>query len=175
MSSISDSTSDRAAMDGEVRALVGTLGMIPHPEGGFYRETFRAPLSIATPAGNRAASTAIYYLLPAGSFSAFHRVRSDEVWHHYDGDPVELHTIDAEGIHAVTRLGRDWKHGERPQHVVSADTWQAAVPVGIRFSLCGCTVAPGFVFADFEMPSRGDLLRMFPQHRLLLDRMARRG
>jgi uncharacterized protein len=174
MSSISDSMSDHGALSDEVRALVEALGLTPHPEGGFYRETFRAPLSVPTPAGNRAASTAIYYLLPAGAFSALHRVRSDEVWHHYDGDPVELHTIDKNGTHGVRRLGRDRSGGERPQHAISAGTWQAAVQIGNRFSLCGCTVAPGFDFADFEMPPRADLVKMFPQHRLLLDRLIRK-
>ena len=175
MSSISDSMSDRGPLRDEVRALVEALGLSAHPEGGFYRETFRSPLSLPTAAGERSASTAIWYLLPAGSFSAFHRVGSDEVWHYYDGDPVELHTIEKNGTHRICRLGRDWTRGERPQHAVSAGIWQAALPVGNRFSLCGCTVAPGFDFADFEMPPRADLVKIFPQHRLLLDRLTRRG
>jgi predicted cupin superfamily sugar epimerase len=173
MSSISDSTSDRAKLSEEVRALVEALGLAAHPEGGFYRETFRAALAVPAPAGTRSASTAIYYLLPAGGVSALHRVRSDEVWHHYDGDALELHTIDERGIHAIARLGREWANGERPQHVVAAGTWQAAIPTGSRFSLCGCTVAPGFDFADFEMPSGSDLAKMFPQHRALIERLAR--
>jgi predicted cupin superfamily sugar epimerase len=159
-------------MKGDARAWAEALGLIPHPEGGLYRETFRAPLALQAPQGERAASTAIYFLLPAGSFSALHRVRSDEVWHHYAGDPVELHTIDPGGAHAVVRLGKELPD-ERPQHVVAAGTWQAAVPVGDGFALCGCTVAPGFDFADFEMPSRAELLATFPQHAALLARLTR--
>src|SRR5580704_14343851 len=132
----------------DARAVVGALGLSPHPEGGFFRETFRAPLAVDAPQGARAASTAIYFLLPAGSFSALHRVTSDEVWHHYDGDPVELHTLRDDGEARVVRLGRDLARGDRPQFVVPAGVWQAAVPVGARFALCGCTVSPGFEFAD---------------------------
>ncbi len=149
--------------------VVERLGLAPHPEGGFYRETFRAPRDI----GGRAASTAIYFLLPAGAFSAFHRVASDEVWHDYDGDPLELHTIDERGAHAIARLGRDLDAGERPQHVVPAGVWQAAAPIGSRYALCGCTVAPGFDFADFEMPPRAKLLAEFPQHAAIVTRLTR--
>jgi uncharacterized protein len=157
----------------DARVWAEALGLIPHPEGGLYRETFRAPLVVEAPQGNRAASTAIYFLLPAGSFSALHRVRSDEVWHHYDGDPVELHTIDESGEHHVVLLGKDVRRGERPQRVVPAGTWQAAVSAGHGFSLCGCTVAPGFDFADFEMPSRDEVMARFPQHRAVVERLTR--
>jgi predicted cupin superfamily sugar epimerase len=157
----------------DARAVVGALGLTPHPEGGFYRETFRAPLAVEAPQGERAASTAIYFLLPAGSFSALHRVRSDEVWHHYDGDPVEIYTLQDDGAHDVVRLGRDLGRGERPQVVVPAGVWQAAMPVGSRFALCGCTVAPGFDFADFEMPSREALAKRFPEVRELIERLTR--
>jgi predicted cupin superfamily sugar epimerase len=157
----------------EARAVVLALGLTPHPEGGFFRETFRAPLAVEAPQGSRTASTAIYFLLPAGTFSAWHRVRSDEVWHHYDGDPVELHTLAEDGEHRVTRLGRDLARGQEPQHVVPAGVWQAAAPCGDRFALCGCTVAPGFDFADFEMPSRADLASHFPSKRELIERLTR--
>ena len=154
--------------------LIDELGLVPHPEGGFYRETFRAPLTLSgLPHGPRQASTAIYFLLPAGAFSAFHRVRSDEVWHHYDGDTVELLLIDADGSHRVERLGRDVASGERPQVIVPAGVWQAAIIVGERHSLCGCTVAPGFDFADFELPSRSEMQRLYPQHRSLFERLCR--
>jgi predicted cupin superfamily sugar epimerase len=157
----------------DARAVIEALGLSPHPEGGFFRETFRAPQVVGAPQGPRAASTAIYFLLPAGTFSALHRVRSDEVWHHYDGDPVDLYTLDGDGAHVVTRLGRDLARGEQPQHVVMAGVWQAAVCSGHRFALCGCTVAPGFDFADFEMPSRADLLSRFPLSRDLVGRLTR--
>jgi predicted cupin superfamily sugar epimerase len=150
-------------VDRDARAIIDALALTPHPEGGFYRETYRAAATAPFPSGERAASTAIYFLLPAASLSALHRVRSDEVWHHYGGDPVELHVIDeADGTHAVHRLGPDVLAGERPQAVVPAGVWQAAVAVGPRWALCGCTVAPGFDFADFEMPSRAELVRRMP-------------
>jgi predicted cupin superfamily sugar epimerase len=160
------------SLDVEARAWAEALGLAPHPEGGLYRETFRASAVVDRPEGVRAASTAIYFLLPAGSFSAIHRVRSDEVWHHYAGDALELHTIDPDGVHAVVRLGKELPR-ERPQHVVPAGTWQAAVPAGARYTLCGCTVAPGFDFVDFEMPRRAELIRRFPQHTALIERLTR--
>jgi predicted cupin superfamily sugar epimerase len=160
-------------MNDAARSLVAALGLTPHPEGGFYRETFRAPLGVEAPQGPRAASTAIYFLLPAGTFSALHRVRSDEVWHHYDGDPLDLHTIDDAGRHAVARLGRAIAQGQRPQVVVPAGLWQAAVPAGDGYALCGCTVAPGFDFGDFEMPARGALVQRFPALHDVIERLTR--
>ncbi len=159
----------------DAESIVKLLGLVPHPEGGFYRETFRANARVGTrdDRAERTASTAIYFLLPAGTFSALHRVRSDEVWHHYDGDALDLHTIDASGAHAVARLGRDWDAGERPQLIVPAGVWQAAVPVGRAWSLCGCTVAPGFDFADFEMPSRRELVARLPDQRELIEKLSR--
>jgi predicted cupin superfamily sugar epimerase len=148
----------------ETRALVDALGLAPHPEGGFYRETFRAEQQLTLDGydGPRAASTAIYFLLPAGTFSAFHRVRSDEAWHFYAGDPLELVTFDETRTLTKIVLGPDVMHEQSPQHVVPAATWQAARPVGPRHSLVGCTVAPGFDFRDFEMPSRSELTKRYP-------------
>jgi predicted cupin superfamily sugar epimerase len=162
-------------MHPDAEEIVRRLALSPHPEGGFYRETWRSPLTLRDlPHGAaRRASTAIYFLLPAGSFSAVHRVASDEVWHHYGGDPLELHELDESGRHTVVMLGRDLTQGQRPQHVVPAGRWQAAVPLGNRYALCGCTVAPGFDFADFEMPSRGEITRLFPHHAELVARLSR--
>jgi len=162
-------------MHADAEDLVKRLGLAPHPEGGFYRETWRSPATVqGHPGGARAASTAIYFLLPAGTFSAFHRVSSDEVWHHYDGDPVDLHLLDAvAGSHEIVSLGRDIAGGQLPQHVVPAGVWQAAMPRGERFALCGCTVAPGFEFNDFEMPGRAELLARFPHHADVVTRLTR--
>lgn len=131
--------------------VVRLLGLEPHPEGGFYRETFRAP----APEGSRAASTAIYYLLREGDVSAWHRVvDADEVWHHYAGGPLEL-TLSAAGRERSSiRLGSDLAAGERPQAVVPAGVWQAARPLA-DWVLVGCTVAPAFDFAGFEMAAPG--------------------
>ncbi len=127
--------------------IVERLGLQPHPEGGFYRETFRAP----APDGGRGASTAIYYLLREGDVSAWHRVvDADEVWHHYAGTSLEL-ILSADGQERrFVRLGADLAAGERPQAVVPAGVWQAARPLG-GWVLVGCTVAPAFEFAGFEM------------------------
>jgi predicted cupin superfamily sugar epimerase len=163
-------------MHPDAAMLVKRLGLAPHPEGGFFRETWRSPLVLSDLPPDRrarAASTAIYFLLPAGTFSAFHRVASDEGWHHYDGDPLDLHLIDARGEHEVIPLGRDFSRGERPQYVVPAGTWQAAVPRGDRYALAGCTVAPGFDFADFEMPTRAELVARFPAHAEIVARLTR--
>lgn len=153
-------------MDAE--ALITLLDLQPHPEGGWFRETFRSDQRVA----GRSASTAIWYLLPAGGFSAWHRVNgADEVWHHYDGGPLTLWMLDGESPRRVV-LGSDWAAGERPQAVVPAGTWQAAV-AGDAFALCGCTVAPGFEFADFEMATRDGLRAAFPAHADLVDRFTR--
>lgn len=145
-------------------AVIATLGLVPHPEGGFFRETFRARASVAAPFApvTRAASTAIYFLLHAGDFSAFHSVRSDEVWHHYLGATLELHTIDGFGQHERVELGSNLMNGERPQWVVPANTLQGARILGEGFGLFGCTVAPGFDFSDFSMPERADLVLRYP-------------
>ena len=147
------------------------LGLQPHPEGGHFLETYRAADALPAtglPArfpGDRACSTAIYYLLEAGQFSAFHRIRSDEVWHFHDGGPLEILVLQESGAMDRLLLGLDAASGARPQQVVPASHWFAARPLrGTRFTLASCTVAPGFDFADFEMARRADLLRRFPAH-----------
>ena len=131
--------------------VIRLLGLAPHPEGGCFRESFRAP----APGGGRGASTAIYYLLRAGEVSAWHRVLdADEVWHHYAGGPLEI-ALSADGRErAAVRLGTDLAAGERPQVVVPAGCWQAARPLR-GWTLVGCTVAPAFEFAGFEMAPAG--------------------
>ena len=155
--------------------VIAALGLAPHPEGGFYRETFRAEPRIIAPKtqASRSTSTAIYFLLRAGDFSAFHRVESDEVWHHYLGASLELHTIDLAGQHQRVELGKNLTHGERPQWVVRAGTLQAARVIGAGFVLCGCTVAPGFDFADFELPSRAALVARYPALQDLIETFTR--
>jgi len=157
--------------------VIERLGLVPHPEGGFYAETFRAEaLPLALPErGNRSASTAIYFLLRAQDFSALHVVESDEVWHHYCGDPLELHAFDRAGQHRLAQLGAAFADGQRPQHVVLHGELQAArvAPGPHGFALCGCTVAPGFDFADFRMPARAELLAQLPQHAELVTALTR--
>ncbi|WP_029617395.1 cupin domain-containing protein [Pseudorhizobium marinum] len=126
--------------------IILTLGMQRHPEGGWYVETFRDPAG-----GPRGHSTAIYYLLQAGERSHWHRVHdAAEAWHFHAGDPLRLKiSQDGERVETVI-LGTDLLQGERPQAIVPVNAWQAAEPLG-RFTLVGCTVAPGFDFAAFEM------------------------
>jgi predicted cupin superfamily sugar epimerase len=138
------------------------LALVPHPEGGYYCEAFRSPLMVDLPDGRRrAASTAIYYLLPQGARSAWHRVAVDEVWHHYDGGALRLNQLGT----GTSRLDRF-----NPQTVVPAGIWQAAEPEN-EAVLCGCTVAPGFDFADFEMGSVEALVRQFPAEEGLIRRL----
>lgn len=152
--------------------LIRALGLRPHPEGGHYAQTFKSPTLLNTPQGLRAASTAIYFLLERGDFSAWHRVRSDEVWHFYAGEGLELHLLTDRGEYSKVRMGPQVLQGEQPQAVVPAGVWQAARPVG-AYALVGCTVAPGFDFADFELPTQEDLQRRFPQHARLIQDLTR--
>lgn len=131
--------------------VVAILGLQPHPEGGHFRETFRD----ADPAGGRAHSTAIYYLLAAGERSAWHRVRdAAEVWHFHAGAPLRLSLAETLGSETVVVLGANLAAGERPQAVVPPNWWQAAESLG-PWTLVGCTVAPGFTFESFELAPKG--------------------
>ena len=128
------------------RQIIDTLGLTPHPEGGWYRETWRAEAA----KGARASGTAIYYLLQAGEFSHWHRVDAAEIWHFYAGAPLAL-TVSPNGHDAEAwRLGPEIAAGQRPQLVVPAGWWQCATSLG-AFTLVGCTVSPGFTFEGFEM------------------------
>jgi predicted cupin superfamily sugar epimerase len=156
------------------------LGLVPHPEGGYYRQTYRSELSIpkeALPAefgGSRAASTAIYFLLEGENFSAFHRLQSDEVWHFYAGEALVVHVIERGGECSRILLGRDPEAGQVLQAVVRAGCWFAShVADWKSWALVGCTVAPGFEFEDFEMGKREELVRLYPQHGKLIERLTR--
>ena len=135
----------------KVEDITRFLHLLPHPEGGFYCETFRDESLI----NGRAASTAIYYLLPAGQISAWHRVDATEVWHYYAGAPLELEiVVEQSADRTIHRLGCALSEGERPQAVVPAHAWQSARSLG-DWTLVGCTVAPGFVFSCFEIAAPG--------------------
>ncbi|MEQ8267055.1 MAG: cupin domain-containing protein [Parvibaculum sp.] len=129
--------------------IIELLGMKPHPEGGYYAETFRDPKGEP-----RAHSTAIYYLLREGERSHWHRVDAAEIWHWYSGGPLALSLYEDGGAAETRLLGQNLDAGERPQLVVPAGVWQAAMPVGL-WTLVGCTVAPGFEFGGFEMAEPG--------------------
>lgn len=132
----------------DVVDIIRQLDLAPHPEGGWYRETFR---DVRLLADGRAASTAIYFLLAAGQVSRWHRVDAAEVWHWYGGAALELSlAADASVVPSRLRLGPDVMSDETPQIVVSAGHWQQARSLG-AWTLCGCTVAPGFTFTGFDM------------------------
>ena len=156
----------------EVQRLIEDLELRPHPEGGWYREIHRSAITVQAPRGPRAAITTILYLLAAGQFSRWHAVDSDEVWHFYDGASLTLYVIAPDGALRELVLGRDAERGEALQAVVPAGAWYGAV-VGdpASYSLVGGTVAPGFDFADFELAERRALLREFPQHRGVIERL----
>lgn len=156
------------------------LGLLPHPEGGYYKETYRATESIHQGAlpdrytGGRAFSSAIYYLLANDDFSTFHRLCSDEIWHYYAGCPLHIHVIDPIGNYQRLTLGTQVEVGERPQLAVLANHWFAAEPAHDEaFTLAGCTVAPGFEMADFEMASAETLAATYPEHADLIARLTR--
>lgn len=143
------------------------LGLKPHPEGGYYAETYRAAQTLPN---GRPVATAIYFLLEHGNFSALHRLSSDEMWHFYTGDPLMVHLIEPMGAYRVLRLGP----GQSFQGVVPAGCWfGATVETPGGYALVGCTVAPGFDFADFELAEREALTRLYPQHRALIERLTR--
>jgi hypothetical protein len=140
--------------------LVRAYGLSAHPEGGYFRETYRSAALV--PGTTRALCTAIYFLLPAGTWSRLHRIGADEIWHFYEGGPLVVAELDPAGQLRETRLGRDRARGEVLQHVVPAGTWFGAYPdVDTAFSLVGCTVSPGFLFEDFELARRDALLASF--------------
>jgi len=151
--------------------VIDGLGLIPHPEeGGYFRETYRCDDGLAAEAlpgryggGARCFSTAIYYLLTPETVSALHRLGSDEVFHHYAGDAVEQLRLYPNGQAEVVMIGTDLTAGHHPQTVVPRGVWQGArLTAGGRWALLGCTVAPGFEFADYDHGQRGPLVEAYP-------------
>lgn len=167
-------------MDETAKRIVERFGLIPHPEGGHFREVYRASLRAAHPGipagiGNdRCAGTLIYFLLAGAEFSAFHRVRwSDEIWHLYAGGPLELHTIGSRDDYTKRLLTADFSTGE-PTAAVPAGALQAArLAPGAAWAFGGCTVAPGFDFADFDMPERAELVAAHPRRAAIIRELTR--
>lgn len=162
------------------RFWIKLLHLKKHPEGGYYREAYRSGEMIADRHlpnrynGGRSFATAIYFLLNGKEYSAFHRLKSDEIWHFYDGTSVCIYMIEDNGVLVKGRLGLNVAAGDRPQFIIKMGTWFAAKPDNPRsYTLLGCTVAPGFDFADFEIGRRRELIRQFPRHRALIAGMTR--
>ncbi len=161
---------------------IDALGLSPHPEGGYFRETYRSPVLIAADAlpvsfgGSRPASTAIYFLLEGSQHSALHRLRADEVWHYYRGSSLTLHEVHPDGKMVAVRLGPPGTPGTVYQHTVAAACWFGATVDDPRsYALVGCTVSPGFSPGDFELGDPGVLIALYPQHEPLIRQLAPPG
>ena len=158
--------------------IIKELGLLEHPEGGYFKETYRSTGAISNVelgqkyTGNRNYSTCIYFLLTSEKFSAFHKINQDEIWHFYKGSPLLLHIISKEGNYTSIKIGNNFEKGEVPQYVVKGGDWFAAeVIVDNNYTLVGCTVAPGFDFADFVLPERKELVALFPQHQEIITKL----
>lgn len=142
----------------EAKELIEKLALIPHPEGGFYKETYRSEGKV----GDRNLMTAIYFLICSNNISRFHRIKSDEMWYYHAGSALDVHTLDKENGHQIHKVGIDFSKGESPQLLVPANTIFGSTLGGeSEFSLVSCTVAPGFDFADFELFTADELLVEF--------------
>ncbi len=164
----------------EAKAWIRRLSLTPHAEGGWFREIYRSPekvLRAALPSrfsGDRSLGTSIYFLLDSGQVSRFHRLRADEIWHLYEGGPAILHVFAAGSGYRRLVLGRDAEKGEAHQLVLPAGCWFGAEPGSAApFVLAGCTTAPGFDYADFELAARADLLAAFPTQAEIILRLTR--
>ena len=157
--------------------LITQLDLMRHPEGGWFRETYRCAESVPAQAlpqrfgSDRSLSTGIYFLLQEPDVSALHRIKSDEMWHFYAGSALLIHALFDDGRRRTQRLGPDCAAGDLYQLVVPAGCWFGAELAGKGFALVGCTVAPGFDFADFEMADRQQLCAAYPQHADLIGRL----
>jgi uncharacterized protein len=165
--------------DKRVTELIARLALVPHPEGGYYAETYRASLRVVPQLAERStrtASTAIYYLVTSAQPNTFlHRLRSDEIFHLYEGGPLRILRLHPDGSWDIARLGLDLSSGEQPQVVIPAGTWfGTALMPGSSHCLVGCTVAPGFEFEDFELDG-GDLAQRYPDVATIICAMSRTG
>lgn len=160
--------------------IVEQLNMQAHPEGGFYKETYRSKGIIPQQAlpqfsDDRSFCTSIYFLLTADNFSGFHRIKQDEIWHFYSGSPLAVHVIDENGIYTKHLVGMDLETNQLPQLTVPAGCWFASsVEKKNAYSFVGCTVAPGFDFDDFELAERDPLTKLFPEHAEIITKLTRK-
>jgi uncharacterized protein len=156
---------------------IKNLSLTQHPEGGYYRETYRSTEQLTAAAlpnrfrGNRNHSTTIYFLLPSNSRSLFHRIKSDELWYYHSGSSLTIYVLDGGGVKRH-RLGPDVENGESLQAIIPANTWFGAlVNEKDSYTLSSCSVSPGFDFHDFELANRASLLNEFPNEIEIIDRL----
>lgn len=154
------------------------LELLPHPEGGYYKEVYRSDEKITKNSlpsrysSERTFATSIYYLLQSGQFSSFHKLKSDETWHFYSGSPIAIYLISLSGSFEKVILGDEIDKAQLLQYTIERETWFAAEPLDENsFSLIGCSVAPGFEFDDFELGKRDELLYAFPNYSDLILRL----
>ncbi|MTI22644.1 cupin domain-containing protein [Fulvivirga sp. RKSG066] len=160
----------------ESKKWIEKLSLEAHPEGGFYKETYRSweTGQFSGFEGTRNISTAIYFMLTKDNFSAFHKIKSDEMWHFYHGSAIVIYVIDLEGRLQKLLLGTDIEKGQRPQHLVKAGCWFASrIEEEGDYALTGCTVAPGFDFRDFVMAERNQLVADYPAYKDLIKSLTR--
>lgn len=162
----------------KAKYYIDEIGLIKHPEGGFYKEVYRSEEDINESSLNhrfpskRNISSSIYFLLEKGDFSAFHKIKSDEIWHFYDGDMIEIYSISPDGDLTINKLGLDLANNESPQLCIPHGYLFAARTSG-DYTLVGCTVAPAFDFSDFEMPDKKSLKALFPEHTELIEELGK--
>lgn len=156
-----------------VQQLIEQLQLEAHPEGGFYKSSFRSENFITAAQGNRPIYTSIYFLLRSQDISHLHRLKSDELWYYHGGSPLTVHMILPDGTYEAKKLGLNVANGEMPQVLVKKNTiFGSSVEDADTFSLVGCMVAPGFDFADFELFTQTELLADYPQHEAVIRKMA---
>jgi predicted cupin superfamily sugar epimerase len=160
-------------MENRIDELVQYYALQSHPEGGYYKETYRSEEILYSPdAESRNLCTSILFLITKGNFSAFHRIDSDELWNYHEGDPCIIHILHHKGGYSKIVLGREVQRGEVFQYIVKAGDWFASESSG-EYSLTGCVVTPGFDFRYFELAVREELIRSFPDHEGLIKRLTR--
>lgn len=152
--------------------IIEKFQMQAHPEGGFFKESYRSEQSLETNVGSRSLCTGIYFILPRGHVSHFHKIKSDEMWHFYGGDTLIIVEIDESGNLIETKLGTNLSNGEVPQYVVKANRWFGSFPAkDSEYSFVGCTVSFGFDFQDFELANKLSLTELFPDHAELIAKL----
>ncbi|GBD88227.1 hypothetical protein BMS3Abin03_02162 [bacterium BMS3Abin03] len=167
-------------MNTKAKHYIEKLQLKLHPEGGWFREVYRADETISSDhlpkryGSARCFSTSIYFLLEGVQFSSFHKLKSDEQWHFYDGSPVIIYSINETGILETIKLGNNLADGEMFQTVIKRNTWFAAeIADKNSFALIGCTVAPGFEFDDFELAKRNELLKLYPKFKHIISKLTK--
>jgi uncharacterized protein len=169
---------DKFMINKNAEYWINSLGLNPHPEGGFYKSTFASDVTISCVENirednQRKLFTSIFFLLRSNDISHFHRLKSDELWYYHGGSSLTIHVIDESGEYKEMKLGLNLEKGEVPQVLVSKNTiFGSSLMEEDTFSLVGCMVSPGFEFEDFELFSQDELLEMYPQHVEIIRKMA---